>query len=421
MNGGDRPSRGTLLRLTPGAIGTLALGAALGLGAPAAADAQSRLAVLREPDAIAVGLAIVLNSGSPWELDSEAGLAPLAALAAIEQVRPQLQAIGGRARIECHAAATVVTVHLPATTWRLGALLFQDALFDQRISTEAIERGRAELLRMLEAQDPFTAGLREALGRALFGHGHRWARPPCGRPEAVRALTEADVHRIRLSRFRPERAAAAIVGPVSDAEARTILAGFASDDGLPLLVPAPESAEGEGRVHVPSSTVTTWVAIAYPFDRDTDLEALRLLGFYVRESLGPTAARPDVYDVSTAIERHGDGGWLTISLVTLPETASAREDELRALVRATATTPLPDARFDALMRRYRGARMLDLATPEARALDAALDLFFDQRVRTTDSRIDALTPGRLRRAAAALQPPVAASLGPIGSDRAAKP
>lgn len=421
MNGGGRPSRGILPRLAPGAVVTLALGAALGLGTPAAADAQSRLAVLREPDAIAVGIAIVVNSRRPWELDSEAGLATLAALAAIEQARPQLQAIGGRARIECHAAATVITVYLPATTWRRGALLLQDALFDQRISSEAIERGRAELLRMLEAQDPFTAGLREALGRALFGDGHRWTRPACGRPETVRELTEADVHRFRLSWFRPERAAAAIVGPVAEAEARTILAGFASDDGLPLLIPTPESAEGEGHVHVPTSTVTTWVALAYPFDRDTDLEALRLLGFYVRESLGPTAARPDVYDVSTAIERHGDGGWLTITLVTLPETAAAREDEVRALVHQTATTPLPAARFDALVRRYRGARMLDLATPEARALDAALDLFFDQRVRPPDSRIDALTPGRLRRAAAALHPPVAASLGPMGSERAAKP
>ena len=296
MNGGDRPSRGTLLRLTPGAIGTLALGAALGLGAPAAADAQSRLAVLREPDAIAVGLAIVLNSGSPWELDSEAGLAPLAALAAIEQVRPQLQAIGGRARIECHAAATVVTVHLPATTWRLGALLFQDALFDQRISTEAIERGRAELLRMLGAQDPFTAGLREALGRALFGNGHRWTRPACGRPEAVRELTEADVHRIRLSRFRPERAAAAIVGPVADTEARAILAGFASDDGLPSSSPSPSRPRGKG-ASTSQLDRHDLVAIAYP---STETPTRRRSGSWASMSVSPSARRPPARTSTTS-------------------------------------------------------------------------------------------------------------------------
>lgn len=389
----------------------LAFGAALGVGAPGA-HAQSRLAVLAEPDAVAVGIAVVLNSGAPWELESEAGLTPLAAMAAIEQVRAQLDALGGRVRVECHAAATVLTLHLPAATWRLGALLFQDALFEQRISSDAVERGRAELLRILEGQDPFTSGVRAALARALFGEGHRWARPPCGNAEAVRSITEADVQRIRRSRFRPERATAAIAGPLSEAEAREILAGFASGEEFPLLVPAPSPGAGAGRVHVASATVTTWVTLAFPFEGGADLEALRLLAFHVRESLAPAPARPDVIDVSTSIERHGEGGWLAVSLVTLPTSASAREAEIRDLIRRTASQTLADAHFDALIRRYRGARLMELAAPEARALDAALDLFFERDVQPPDSRIDALTPGRLRRAAAALGAPASASLGP---------
>jgi len=399
----------------------LALGAAVAVCAPAAARAQSRLAVLEEPDAVAVGLAIVLDSGSPRELDSEAGLTPLAAMAAIEQARPQLEAIGGRARVECRAAATVITIHLPAATWRLGALLIQDAIFDQRISGEAIERARAELLHTLEAQDPFTAGLREALAEALFGDDPRWVRPPCGRPEAIRALSEADIHRVRESWFRADRATAAIAGPVSAADARAILSRFAVGADLPPLVPTPATPDRAGRVHVASSTVTTWLGLAYPFDRDADLEALRLLAFYVRETLAPTAARPDVYDVSTTIERHGDGGWLTISLVTAPATAPDREDEARALVRETATRMLADARFDALIRRYRGVRLLELASPESRALEAALDLLFERRARTTAPLIDDLTPGRLQRAAAGLGAPAAAVLGPLGSGWAGKP
>lgn len=399
----------------------LTLGAVVALCTPTAVLAQSRIAILEEPDAVAVGFAIVLNSGGPWELDTEAGLSQLAALAAIEQARPQLEAIGGRARVECRAAATVITLHLPAASWRLGALLLQDALFDQRISTDAVERARAELLRTLEAQDPFTAGLRAALAEALFGEDPRWARPPCGRPEAIRELSDADVHRIRDSRFRPERATAAIAGPIAAADARAVLSRFVAEEDLPHLVPSPATSDGAGRVHVSSSTVTTWVALAYPFDADADLEALRLLAFYVRESLAPTAARPDVYDVSTAIERHGDGGWLAISIVTAPESAPDREYEARALVRETAASMLPDARFDALIRRYRGARMLELATPESRALEAALDLFFERRARTNAPRIDDLTPGRLQRAAAALGAPASAVLGPLGSGRAGKP
>ncbi len=390
----------------------IALGAAVALGAPTA-YAQSRLAVLAEPDAVSVGIAVVLNSGTPWELESEAGLTPLAALAAIEQVRTQLDALGGRVRVECRAAATVLTLHLPAATWRLGALLFQDALFEQRVSGDAVERARAELLRVLEGQDPFTSEVRAALARALFGDGHRWARPPCGTAEAIRTLTEADVQRIRRSRFRPERATAAIAGPVTETDAREVLSGFASGDRLPLLIPAPTPGAGAGRVHVANATVTTWVTLAFPFEQDADLEALRLLAFHVRETLAPAPARPDVIDASTSIERHGNGGWLAVSLVTLPGSAAAREEEVRDLIRRSANQTLADAPFDALIRRYRGARLMELAAPEARALDAALDLFFERHVQPPNSRIDNLTPGRLRRAAAALGSPASASLGPL--------
>ncbi|HEX7118685.1 MAG TPA: hypothetical protein VF212_07860 [Longimicrobiales bacterium] len=376
------------------------------------AGAQSRLAVLEEPDAVAVGVAIVLNSGSPWELDSEAGLTRLAALAAVEQVRAQLDALGGRVRLECFAAATALTLSLPPSTWRLGTLLFVDALFERDPTPEAVDRAKAALLRSLEAQDPFTSGVRAALAHALFGAGHRWARPPCGRAEAVAELTEADVQRIRRARFRPTRATAAVAGPVTAAEAARVLTAFTGADRLPLLVPAPTRGDGEGHVHVPSSTVTTWVMLAFPFPADADIEALRLLGYHIREALSPAPARPDIFDVATSIERHGDGGWLTVSLVTDPATAPRREAEALALVRAAADAPLPDARFEALLRRYRGERLLELAAPEARALDAALQLFFDRPAEAPALRIDALTPSRLRRAAAALGATASASLGP---------
>ncbi|HEX6940383.1 MAG TPA: hypothetical protein VF158_13295 [Longimicrobiales bacterium] len=388
------------------------IAAALPFTSAAAAAGQSRVAVLEEPDAVAVGVAVVLNSGIPWELESETGLTRLAALAAIEQVRPQLDALGGRVHLECHAAATTLSLLLPPATWRLGTVLFLDALFEQDVSAEAIERARSRLLESLSAQDPFTSGVRAALGRALFGEDDRWARPPCGRVETVAKLTEADVRRIRRARFHPSRATIAIAGPVTAADARGILAGFADGDGLPLIVPAPARREEAASVHVQSSTVTTWVTLAFPFPAGTDVEALRLLGFRLREALGPAPARPDVFEVATSIERHGDGGWLTVTLVTLPEAAADRATEARALLRDAAKTTMPDDAFDALLRRFRGERLLELATPEARARDAALQLFFDRAVKAPAARIDALRPSRLRRAAAALSPPSSATLGP---------
>ncbi len=400
-----RARLGASIRCVPQAAVIMLLGAA-------SAGAQTRLVVMEEPDVTVVGIAVVLNSGSPWELESEAGLTHLAALATVEQLRPQLETLGGSVRVECLPAATVLTLLVPPTTWRLATLLFMDALFVQELSEGAVERAKDGLLRSLAARDAYTAGIRAALARALFGEDHRWARPPCGDTGTVTALTDDDVRRIRRARFRPTRAAAAVAGPIPAIEARDILADFAIDDGLPILVPAPAGGGGDGPVHVESPTVTTWTALAFPFAEETDVEALRLLAFQLREALGPSPARPDVFDVQTSIERHGDGGWLAVTLITAPISAPRREADARAFVRKAGEGALPREAFDALLRRYRGARLLDLATPEARARDAALQLFFDHGFRSPAATTDTLTPDRLRRAASALGASASASLGP---------
>src|SRR5690606_20130108 len=103
------------------------------------------------PGGTAVGLAIVVQAGSPWELASEAGLSYLAALATIDAVRPSLEALGGHAEAICLRAGMAFTLLLPRTTWLSGTRLFLDALFHDDLPDDAIERARTSLLRRLEA------------------------------------------------------------------------------------------------------------------------------------------------------------------------------------------------------------------------------------------------------------------------------
>lgn len=380
--------------------------------APAAAPAQSRYAVLPEPDGTAVGVAVVLNAGSPWELESESGLSYLTALATVEEVRDRLEALGGHIEASCLRTATTFALVLPRDTWRRGTQLFLDALFNETLSEAAVERARTMLAGRLVAQDDFTPEIEAALSRALFGAGNRWSRPSCGTATSVVALDADAVNRLRRARYRPTRAVAAIVGPAEEVEAHSALAPFTNEDDLPVLVPAPASPPADGYVPIVSPTVTTWVALAFPFPEGTDTEALRLLAFHIREEFGPDVARPDVYDLTTSIERHGDGGWLTVTLITESERARRREAEVRARVKRLAERALPDRTFDALLVRFRGARLLELAGPEARARDAALQLFFDQKVVDPSARSASLNRNRLRRSAAALGAPASASLGP---------
>lgn len=144
-----------------------------------------------------------------------------------------------------------------------------------------------------------------------------------------------------------------------------------------------------------------------------DGEALQLLTFYLRDLAAPSPARPEVYDVAARLARHGAGGILELHIVTTPDRALDWANRMRDAVDRLAAATLSDVAFETLLRRYSGERLLALATPEARARDAARQLIFEHGYRPPATRIDALTPERLRRAAASLGPPASALLGPV--------
>ncbi len=377
------------------------------------ARAQSRVVVLPAPHTPVVALALDVNAGAAWEQAAEAGASLLAARAALEGVRPTLDALGATASVECGRAALRVRLLAPPSTWVLAAELLFDALLQPRIEPGAFERARSELLRGLRfAEGDPALEVRAVLHQALFGTESPWARDGCGRPGSIDSLDVQTVQRTAQRRFTPTRMTAAVLGPVHRAEADSLVRARLGDVGLPILLPVPRTPPIAGTRTIESPTVTAFVGMAFPLAARLDDEALRLLAFRVLDAVRPSAARPDIFDAAARVERFGGGGLLVVYLVTSPESARRWTATVRDEVRAMADAPAEAGAFGRLLRRYRGERLLSVETPEARAGEAADRLFFDQAYTALEARIDALTPARLRRAALELGEPAVAVLGP---------
>ncbi len=382
------------------------------VGAAGPARAQ-RTQVLPEPRGTAVALSVDLNAGGIWDPAEQVGVSRLAAETILEGLRLELAALGASGRLECDRFGLRFTLLAPPSTWRAASGLLLAALFRPSLQPEAFDTARARLLRTLRFQegDP-AAEIRTAAHEALFGETHRWARGACGRPETVDSLTRDQAQAAASQRFTPARAAGAITGPLTRDEGQALLVRHLGDSRLPTLLPQPDPPPLPGTRELESPTVTAWVALAFPLPREPDDEATRLLAYQVEDAVRPSPDRPHVVDATAEVERFGGGGALVVYVVADPDAARGWAERVQALVDSAAAAPPDSAAFDLLQRRYRGERLLSLATPEALAADAADRLFFDHAYVPPPQRVDALTPARLRSAAAALGPAAVAYLGP---------
>lgn len=387
-------------------------GTLMGIGA-GALTAQTRHVVLEEAEGTAVGLSVLLQTGTAWEGESEAGLNFLAAEAVAEQVRPRLRALGAQIAVRCNASATEFSLLLPAEGWQSSASLFLEALFNRPLDEASVERARARLARRLATADgDFSGEVRRGLAATLHSGSRRWARDPCSLASALEHRAPADVQRWVRTRFLATRAAAAIAGPVDGEAARRLLSRALGDSQLPLLLPAPSSRPSSNTLRVERNVVTTWVAVAFPFPRDSDAEALGLVAHRIEEATRPDIGRPEVYDSGVELLRHGEGGALIVYMITEPAHAERWVRQVRRLVDELGAEALDEASFESLRRRYRGHRLRRLDAPEARAREAAHQLFFEGGYRDPARRLERLSPRLVKEIASSLGQPAVVLLGP---------
>jgi predicted Zn-dependent peptidase len=120
-----------------------------------------------------------------------------------------------------------------------------------------------------------------------------------------------------------------------------------------------------------------------------------------------------VYDSRAEVTRHAGGGELRLELVVPPREVEEWAERLAASVAEYAGEALGDAQFADRLRRFRGERMLELESPEARARALAREVLVTGRPTGRLADVDGLTAARLHQAARALGDPVIVFLGPF--------
>ena len=383
--------------------------AALLLAAPAAA--QDRVVLRPEPGTPVVAAEVLIAVGPADEAEGKEGITYLTARAVTAPILPVLDSLAAHLEVEQHKDGVSFTVTAAPDNWQEAMRTLLVALFRDPVDSVATVRQRTATVAELEAREVSPAdALARRVDAAVFGEDHPWGRPAVGTARSVGRITVREVDAFLRSGFTADRAVVALVGPV-DRSAGRILAAFMDPGPLrTTAVDAPEPADEPVRQQY--NAITAWVAAVYRFDEDADDEAVRMLARLAldRVSFGPL--RPQVYDARVEVVQHAGGGELRLQMVVPPREVERWAGQLTAAVAAFAREPLDASVFAERLRRYRGERLLQLETPEARARTMARAVLLgDPEPLLAD--FGDLTPERLHQTARALSDPVIVFLGPF--------
>ncbi len=389
------------------------------------AAAQDRVIVRQEPGTPVVAAEVLIAVGPADEDSASEGITYLTARAVTAPILPVLDSLTAQLTVVQHKDAVSFTVIAAPDNWEEATRTLLVALFRDPVDSLATVRQRTATVAELEAREASPAdALARQVDAAVFGEDHPWGRPAVGTAASVRRIRVREVDAFLRAGFTADRAVVAIVGPVDRGAADALRAFMEPGPVRRTEVDAPTPADEPVRQQY--NSITAWVAAVYPFDEDADEEALRMLASLAvdRVSFGPL--RPQVYDSRAEVTRHAGGGELRLELVVPPREAEEWATRLSAAVAEFAGEALGEAQFADRLRRFRGERMLELESPEARARVLARQALVTGRTTGRLADVDGLTAARLHQAARSLPDPVIVFLGPFveedeeeggGSDR----
>lgn len=387
------------------------------VAAPAVLGAQDRLGVRPEPGTSVVAMEVLVATGPADEAPEQAGLAYLTARVAVAPIRRTLDALGARLTVQAHKDALGFTLTAAPDAWVEASRTLLVALFRDPADSLSMVRERAALRAELIGREASPAdALAREVDAAVFGTEHPWRRPAAGYSTTVEKLTLADVDGFIRSYLVPERTVAVVVGPVDPAVAREHVGTFLR--GAPWQsphVPAPVPLESPIRQEY--NSITTWIAASYPFSAEVDAEAVRLVGMLAVEELSFGPSRRSVYNAHSEVVRRPGGGELRVQIVVPPREVNAWTGRIDEAVSRYADRKLSESAFAERLRRFRGMRLRELDTPEARAQAAARELFVGTGAEESlVGDLDELDAERIHATARALRQPTLVVLGPFLDD-----
>jgi predicted Zn-dependent peptidase len=331
---------------------------------------------------------------------------------------------------EVHRTTTVFTLLTLPDGWAQAWRAVHSVLFQADLDPTLLDVRRSELLERLtfEAGSPILDAEREAVG-VFAERGSPWARPVRGTLTSVTAIDITTLEGYRSAQYRAEAAAIAVVGPVeadtpSSTAPDSVPVGADSvasvSDSLPPTLGAGPTSPVRGetpwlvgdRVNLVRDVTSTWITIGYPVPPELQRTHLELVAHLLTEELDPVPPDPDRYDVAVRIDQTPRGSVLVIEATVFPEAADRWEERILAEVRRLAAAPIPDDFFRWRRRRFRTARLLEQAAPEAEAARMTADLLREGTVRNMDVSIWDLDAETLQAAAASLGEPRIFRYGP---------
>lgn len=383
---------------------------------PAAAMSQTPVVVRTEPGTPVVALHLMIDAGPGYETPEQAGLAYLAVRSVIAPVQALLDSLGAYVEVSVEKDALSFGLIAAPDAWKEASRALLIALFRDPPDEAATNRQRQLILAELDAREVNPAdALTSELDLSVFGDEHPWSRRAVGYRRTVKPLDVEAVDTFLRTYVLAERAVAAVVGPVDAAAATAHLRTFLparNRFGAFATQPLPAAST----VRVDYNSITTWVAAAYFFPATADVEALRLLTDLVTQSLAFGPRQRSVYDVRGEVFHRRGGGEVRVQIVVPPDEADAWADRLQTVVAEYAAAPLPAYQFAERLRHFRGKRLLELNSPEARARLLARERFVTGRIQPEPEPVERLTAERLHTAAAQLSAPTVVFLGPMETD-----
>ena len=306
--------------------------------------------------------------------------------------------------------SSVYTLLAVPETWQQAWGALEDILFQSPLTDTDVEHHRQDVLDALgfSSGSP-VRGFQLESARMVAPTGHAWARPVLGTPESVSRITPSDLRAFKAAMYRAADATVALVGP------RGVVPPLGAPDAVPgegtretgdsLAAERPREPASAlpwqvgGREELVQDITNTWVTVAWPVAPEVDRTSLEFLTHLLNQDLDPTPPDPDRFSVDVRLVDTPTGVALVVEAAVFPEAADRWEERILESRLRLAREVMDEDFLGWRRRRFRTARLLSEAAPEAEAARLAEDLARSGRVRDLSLEIWELNgPGLLAAA-----------------------
>lgn len=463
MGGGPTPEAGSPAVSPPDALRVQS-----SLIETGASDEFGQLVVQSDPGGAIVGLTIHIPVGAARDPQGREGTAFLLGQMLQEEVSRRVAGLRAEASMEVGPESMTLSFASPPQQWR--------AVLDEAeavLRGEGLDPSRLDPIRETQqARLAFEEGApvrtfqveKEALlRREAQGEG----RPLTGGRETLERITFDDVQEFRIRHLSPPWGVLAVVGPVDAGEVGGALGMTpvevsasspyqerpyrARSSGRPSpadTVPEFESIgplrtrlfRDSGRTQPLAASLTgppawtqeerrlqdmaltsSWIAVAWPYPRETPRILLGFLAHNFREALVPSPPDPGLYSAEIEVVEVEDRPILVVSAVVDPRVALRWEERIREGLDRLAQSPPEGSFFELARRRYRNAVLMELADPVARSRHLAREIDRSGEVSDLQTEIWSLSREGVARTAGGAAGPRIFILGPVEMMERARP